>query len=303
MKLKLLFLSTAFVLGACVPSSKKSPDVKAPALTVKGSLSFAETSGPTDIYVEDSPIPFAESDGSNFSLELSNEQIETLRHERGGSNAPLRLYFISEEGERQVAVNSTLRYTDRGSVDLGIISMLPEITLSGNVEAISPIDNQLGSVEGVLVQVGRYTTRTNASGEFEIRAPQNSNLPLLLECEEYVRSVGTWQSGSANVARTLRLYKNLEPVGQLEVNAISRSSLSTVDLMVSGNAMSRFVRISANAEDLTGDESAAAPWMSFDEGLKLPAEYFERPVIYYQFADESRSAIGPVLSFNPPTAE
>lgn len=298
MKLKSLLVAL-LVLEACVPPAKKSSPMEVPSLSISGGLLFAHDHGPTNIFIEDETVPVVTTSDTHFSLEISNEKLEAMRHAHGGTNGPIRLYFITE-GVKFVAVSSSLRYTDRGAVDLGVIGMLPEITLIGTVSANNPISGQLTSIADATVKVGRNEAKTNADGEFEIKAPQDANLPFVLEKAEFVRSKGTWRTENEGSARNLRLYRSLEPVGEIEFGVSDRSLRSTLNLMVAGNAMSRYVRFAANAEDLSGTASSTAPWMSVDEVVALPFDFTSVPTIYYQFADESRTTIGPILTLESP---
>lgn len=288
------------LLAGCLKNPSASVSSQDIPLTIMGKVedTTGQPAAGIEIFVEQEiqAEQLTGPDGS-FSFSWSSERMEELRFRYAALGQPLRLYFIKAGTPGESAVYDKLKTLQVGELDAGVIRLEKEVVISGQVSAPKAFGSGDTLVEGALVHIGRFAALTDLEGRFALYAPAQSLLPVRISQKGYVQTKGTWNVGSIDDSRDFRLYDRLSVEGSLKVPTSFRTddpAVKSLTLGVSGNAMSRWVRIGLSEEELLQSNK----WISFDDKLEIPLTDGGPSQLLYQFADQDKQSLSPIYSLD-----
>lgn len=284
--------------GGCLKNPSAAVSSQDIPLTISGVVedSLGQAASGIEIFVEQETQPeqVTGPDGS-FSFSWSAARMEELRFRYTALGQPLRLYFIKAGTPGESAVYDKMKVMQIGNLDAGVIRLQNEVIISGQVSGPRAFGGGVNLLEGALVHVGRFAALTDVDGRFALFAPAQSLLPVRISQKGYVQTRGSWNVGAIDETRDFRLYDRLSVEGSLGIPTNFRNddpSVKTLTLAVSGNALSRWVRIGLSEEELLN----SSKWISLDDKVEVPRIDGASMLILYQFADQNKQTLSPIYS-------
>ncbi len=295
-----IFSLSFALLGGCLKNPSAAVSSQDIPLNISGTIedSLGQAAAGTEIFVEQETQPeqITGPDGS-FSLSWSAERMEELRIRYAALGQPLRLYFIKAGTPGESAVYDKMKVLQVGNLDTGVIRLQKEVIISGQVSGPKAFGSGENLIEGALVHIGRFAALTDVDGRFALFAPAQSLLPVRISQKGYVQTKGSWNVGTIDESRDFRLYDRLSVEGSLGVPSSFRSddpTVKTLTLAVSGNALSRWVRIGLSEDELLSSNK----WISMDDKVEIPRDSAEPIQVLYQFADQDKQNLSPIYSLD-----
>jgi|GEM_PF-5875898 hypothetical protein len=297
----LLYLASFLAPQACLNNPESTVETQEFPLEIAGRTEDPSGAPLAEVmvYVEQESAPEGVSDAEGrFSFSWDEQRLETLRLRYNPGR--LRLYFVKGGTTGFGAVYDRINPIQIGTLDMGVIRLQPDLTMSGFVFATRPLETAPTPVVGAKVRVGRQEVLTDASGRYSTRAPSEQVLPVVIEKAGYVQTRSTWEVRSAPESRNFTLYDRLSVSGMAATPVLPRSAEAapaSIPLIFNTNALVAWVRVSADFEALERDPgSVNQPWRSIEDSIRVPRPSSGSVVYYYQFADTSRSIRSDIFS-------
>ena len=277
-------LLSVVLLSACVPAAK--PEVQSQPIDVTFVGSFSGSAGTTKIYFGKEETPFVTTTTQGvFHIQILRALIE--------KSSDRRLYFYNSNGQQ--AVSEEILAFDNGEKKIKDVELASPLLMTGTV--LATVNGKEAPIADAEIVVGREKATTDKAGNYQIDAPRNTEVPVLLHKKGFVQTRALWTTEESEESRNFHLFTRLEPMGSLSIPSTVRFAATTVPLYLESTPNAAFVRIGTAA--FTVSAEADSTWLDLSKNISLSSSTVSEINLYYQFADKDKKIVGPVQVFSP----